>query len=508
MRKRQWVVMACISMLTVTFLGSASASVPTPVAKTTDAAGPKVLVDHDGTVSLAWTAANSSGQTMIEYARRPKGAKRFTKVKLPPIAEVSYPFLYEASPGVLQIIATQGDSAQVAWRSTNDGKAWKVMNTDALNAASLHAANILPQSQYLTYTSGGPAEYASNDASPTGVAVQFNANLTKVTTIATNTQSLNFPQVGRTAAGATYLMDTPSNTFTTDVFTVGSHTGQVAFPPCANSENRPQLAVGRSGAVAAYTGCGHTYVRTISTAGTVGKLVRVGPALTETGSAGSPWLDLVADRSGHYTLAFTVSGGDLQIAHSSNGSHWTTTAARLVPTASGLDYQSNGEISIGSATWWAETTPILNTNTFTVRATPIAATYRVPKAPSAHGISHPRRGRLGALAVVVPGNISAKALERSGHIRVRIVDGLSTTVSVSVALTSSLGGTVNYFCNTGATVRLTAGRAKLVTELCQGEGSLARMRTGSQAASAKAKKSVTFTFSGRNGTLTLISPAH
>jgi hypothetical protein len=53
MRKRHWVVLVGVSMLTATFLGSAVASVPPTVAKTNDASGPKLLVDSKGTVSLA-----------------------------------------------------------------------------------------------------------------------------------------------------------------------------------------------------------------------------------------------------------------------------------------------------------------------------------------------------------------------------------------------------------------------------------------------------------------------
>jgi hypothetical protein len=509
MRKRRWVAVVGVSIMTATFAGSASASVPTQVATSNNSEGPKILVDSKATVGIAWSASGTSG-SMIDFAREPKGSKRFTKVKLPAIANTDYPFLYQAGPGALQIIATQesGDFAQVAWRSTNDGKSWKIMNTAALNAASLHSAGILPQSQYLRYTNGGPAEYASDNDDPTGVAIQYNADLTKVTTIATNTQSLNFPQVGRTAAGVTYLMDTPSNSFNTDVFTVGSHTGQLSFPTCANAASRPRLAVGHSGAVAAYSACGHTYARTISTAGKVGKLVKIGPSLTATGSAGEPWLDVVADRGGHYTMAFTVSGGDLQVAHSSNGSRWTTTASRLVPTARGLGEQSNAVVSIGAATWYADTTSIINTTMFDVRATSLGATYRVPKPPSAHGIAHPRRGRLGALAVVVPGKISVKAVEHSARIKVVVVNALSTQLSVSLALTSTTDQTVSYLCNPGTTVGLKADRAKLVTEICQVEDAQALTRSVPGTASAKAKKVVTFTFTGRNGTLTLVSPAH
>jgi hypothetical protein len=507
MRKRRWVVMVGVCVLTATFLGSAVASVPPTVAKTNDAAGPRLVVDSKGTVSLAWTAANSHGQTMIQYARRPKGSKRFTKVTLPRIADTNDPFIYEASPGVLQIIATQesGSFPQVAWRSTNEGKSWTIVNTDALNTA-MKSAGLFPLSEGLTETSGGPAEYASDDFDPTGVAIQYNASLTKATTIATNTQGLNFPQVGRTAAGVTYLMDTPSNTFTTDEFKVGSHTGQLSFPTCTNTASRPQLAVGHSGAVAAFSGCGHTYARTISTAGKVGPLVKVGPAFNGVGASGGPWLDLVADRSGHYTMAFTVSGGDLQIAHSANGSHWATTAARLVPTATGLNYQSNGAVSIGAATWYAETVSIPLTTNDDIEATALAATYRVPKPPSAHGIAHPRRGRLGSLAAVVPGSLSARKLEHSGRVKVRVVDSLSTTISVSVTFESVSGETVTDGCNTGASVRLKGGHAKLVTELCPFTGFV--MRGGSRAVPAKAKVSVSFGFSSRNGTLTLVSPAH
>jgi hypothetical protein len=509
--KKQLAVLAVVPALAMSVLGTAVASPPAQikigVAGLSEA--PVSVVDTTGTVNVVWTAvAPSTGYTLVRYAREPKGAKRFTQVALPKVADDANPFIYEAAPGVLQIIVTQnsGEFAQIGFRSTNDGKSWKTMNTAALNDPSLRASGVYLNSAYLVETSGGPAEYAGDDGDPAGQVVQFNENLTKVTTIATNPQSLNFPHVGRTASGVTFLMDTPFNTETTDVFTVGSHSGQVVFPACASTENRPVLAVGHSNAVAVYSGCGRVYARSISTSGKVGKLIRLGSSPARAaGVAGTATVSVVADRSGHFTAAYDVPGGDLQVAHSTNGARWTTSAPRSVPISNGFDYGVNGAVSGGAATWYATATMNLTANNYTVAAIPLSATYRPPSAPSAHGIAHPRRGHLGSLAVVVPGKVSMKLIRKSGRIKITLVDALKTTIPVSVYVTQSSANTVLYICQADSNVALKAGHARTVTEVCSGGGTTVGALRPLHAA-AKKKTVATFTFGGRNGTLTLTSP--
>ncbi|HEX3825065.1 MAG TPA: hypothetical protein VHV79_11435 [Mycobacteriales bacterium] len=72
----------------------------------------------------------------------------------------------------------------------------------------------------------------------------------------------------------------------------------------------------------------------------------------------------------------------------------------------------------------------------------------------------------------MPGKLSVKSIERSGRIRLRMVNALSTRISVGVALRSDTAGSVSYFSNSGKTVKLKTKHAKLVTETSQGSFAL------------------------------------
>src|SRR5882724_5126079 len=74
--------------------GTAQATPPTafPVASGTIGT-PSLFVDSHGTVSAIWTADNA-----VRYARKPAGAKSFTQVALPDMANIfGKPFIYAPS---------------------------------------------------------------------------------------------------------------------------------------------------------------------------------------------------------------------------------------------------------------------------------------------------------------------------------------------------------------------------------------------------------------------------
>jgi hypothetical protein len=291
------------------------------------------------------------------------------------------------------------------------------------------------------------------------------------------------------------------------VVSVGSHTGHVVFPACANTDLRPQLAVGHSNAVAVYAGCGKVYARSISTTAKVGKLIRLGASpVSATGSAGQATVSVVADRSGHFTAAYVVPGGDLQVAHSSNGAHWTTNARRSVPISNGLTYGINGRVSSGAATWYATTTSVPgNSFAYRVAAIPLSATYRPPASLSGKGVAHPRHGHLGSLAVVVPGTVSLASIHKNGRIRIKLVDALQTSIAVSVSVTQTSKTTTFYICSAASTVALKARHARTIIETCTNGGVIVTQPDVSRPSTVKKNDAVVFTFGGRSGTLTMNS---
>jgi hypothetical protein len=499
MRKTQLGILVGVGLM-LAFAGSAVASVPTPTKIATTAAGntPRVLVDDKGTVNVVW-AAQAGNYFTVRYARKPAGAKHFTEVALPSVFDDSAPFIYQPSPGALRIIVENGTNSGVdALNSTNDGASWTEMDTTALNAGQFQTYNTYPNASELVDAPGGPIELAGDSGN---VVVQLNGNLTSVTPLAT-AQTLSPEDIARTAAGATFLLGESS---TGELpFQVGAVSGQLSFPVCAGaSSGNPGLVAGRSVAVVAEISCGHVRTRTITAGGVVGPLVTIGASPGDAGAErlGTSGVGLVADRSGNFTAAYLAPGGDLGVAHSSDGSHWTT-APGFVPVPNSAD-GSNVAISTGAATWLATTTATSNT-AYAVLALALSDTYRTPSAPSAQGIVDPRRGSLGSLAVTVPGKLALKSFRKTGQVTLRLVDAIPDHISGSISVTRKSGSTTEEVCSGGAVDKLAAGRVRTVTYTC-GSGAIVIGGTVAAGVAANQGDLVTFTFGGRNGTLTLTS---
>jgi hypothetical protein len=501
MRKTQLSMLVGTAALMLAVAGSAVASVPTPTKIATTASGntPRVFVDDKGTVSMVWTA-QAGGYFTVRYARKPAGATRFTEVALPYVFDDSAPFIYQPSPGALRIIVENGTNSGVdALNSTNDGASWTTMDTTALNAGQFQTYDTYPDASELVDAPGGPIERAGDSGN---VVVQLNGNLTGETLLAT-AQTLSPESIARTTAGETFILGESSTAGLP--FQVGAVTGQLSFPVCASTRSsNPDLVAGRSVAVVAEVSCGHLRTRTITAGGVVGPLVTIGSSPGDPGAdtlGTSDGVDMVADRSGNFTASYLVLGGDLSVAHSSDGSHWTTTPG-FVPVPSSLD-GSNVAISTGAATWLGSVTATSNT-TYAVLAIALSSTYRTPSAPSARGIADPRRGSLGSLAVTVPGKLALKSFRKTGKVTLRLVDAIPDRISGSITVSRTSGNTTEDVCSGGANDKLAVGRVRTVTYTC---GSSAIVIGGTLAAGVSADKGdlVTFTFGGRNGTLTLTS---
>ncbi len=506
MRKAQLGVLLGCAALTLGLAGLAAASVPTAttVATTQLGGAPRVFIDQEGTVSVLWNAEVAGGYTTLRYARKPAGATRFTQVSLPDVPDLAgdEPFIYEPSPGVLEII--QDVTLKVyAWRSTDDGASWASIDTTALNA--LYSQGIYIDSSFLTDAPGGPIAFAGSDGSD-GAVVQLSSDLSGVATLATNPDGLFGLQVARSGDGATFLLGSSNTTKAVLPFEVGTVTGQVQFPCSgygAGGLDSHALAAARSVAVVGYEGCGHYWTATITDGGAVGSLVSLGATPKNGG-----WIALVADRREKLTAAYEVPGGDLQVAHSSDGSHWTV-APGLVPIASAYSYSSDGTLSSGAATLYGSTTETGTTNegvtNHAVRVIPLSDTYRTPSAPSARGIAHPLRGSLDSLAVTVPGVLALNSFRASGKATVRLVDAIPDTVDVSIDVTRTTRSTVYDLCSGGSSTRLAAEQVRAVTLSCA-SGAIV-IGGGATTGGPDVKKGdlVTFSFTGRNGALTLIS---
>jgi hypothetical protein len=507
MRKTQLGIVVGAALLMLAFTGSAVASAlapPITIAKTTVATPPRVLVDGRGTVSVVWSAATPSNLFTLRYARKPAGAKHFTEVALPNVPDVDdTPFIYEASAGVLRIIDDVTGTVY-AWQSTNDGVSWASMDTSGLNSPTLRANGIFILSQELVDAPGGPIAYAGSNGE-TGPVVQLNGGLTGVTTIATTTQALSGDKVARAADGTTFIIGAPT-TPPEIPFQAGSVAGQLAFPPCTTATDNPTLVAGRSVAVVALAGCGHVWTRTITAAGAVGPVVTIGasPIPAGAGTVGQPYVDLVVNRDDSFTAAYEQPGGDLGVAHSSDGSHWTS-APGSVPTATevGAPDGASPTISTGAATWFASTTATSNAS-YAVFGLPLSETYRAPSAPSGHGIADPHRGSLGSFAATVPGRLAFKSFRKNGQATVKLVDVIPGTVTVRIDVSRTAGNTTTDVCGGGGDVKLKAGRVRTLTLTC---GSSAIVIGGSVGSGVAVEHGdlVSFGFVSRNGGLTLTS---
>jgi hypothetical protein len=475
----------------------------TGIATTSWSAAPSVFVDSRGTVNVAWVADTPGGHPTVRYARMPAHARTFTQVRLPAASDDADPFLYQPSPGILQIIVTSqtGQGALRAWRSRTDGRSWTTMNTSQLNSPALRSHGVYLTSQGLVDAPGGPIEYAGAEGAP-GPVVTFNAALTDVRTIATNAGSLYDVQVARTRSGTTFQLGA-TNTMHLP-FQAGEITGTAFFPTCGG-DSTTDLAAGLTTAVVAKAGCGHVWTRTITAGGVVGRLVSIGKAPTGGfGSDGAPWVDIVTDSRGSFTAAFVTQGGDLRIARSATGSRWRTLPG-WVPTATELGSLdgAQGEVSAGAPTWYGSATAVSPT-AYEVEALPLSDTYRPPGAPSARGIPDPRRARLGSLAVTVPGEVPVARLQANGRLTVRLVEAVAGRVTITVSVNRKRRSTTYTICSGGSVLRLRAHRARTVTATCSSDG-IATPAVTTPAATVPARRgdTVTYTFTARNGTLTV-----
>jgi hypothetical protein len=280
-------------------------SPPTVIAKTSEIATPQVLVDSKGTVNIIWTGIHGQDTygdpiPTVMYARKPAGAKAFTRVTLPHVVGDDSYLLFQPSPGVLELLVQAGSNAISAIRSTNDGVSWSTMNAAALNNPNLDNQSIYLEVGSMVAAPQGPIEFTGANAHGATEIIQINPALTTLTPVAADQLSITGPSIGRTPGGATFEVAryTPS----TVPFQVGSHTGQLTFPTCTDATD-PSLAVGHSVAVVAETGCGHVWATTISTTGKVGHRETLGVSASQSsGLAGTPWVEAVADRSGHFTV--------------------------------------------------------------------------------------------------------------------------------------------------------------------------------------------------------------
>jgi hypothetical protein len=89
-------------------------------------------------------------------------------------------------------------------------------------------------------------------------------------------------------------------------------------------------------------------------------------------------------------------------------------------------------------------------------------------------------------------------------VTLRLVDAIPDRISGSISVTRMSGTTTEDVCSGGALDKLAAGRVRTVTYTC---GSSAIVIGGTVASGVAADQGdlVTFTFGGRNGTLTLTS---
>jgi hypothetical protein len=297
-------------------------------------------------------------------------------------------------------------------------------------------------------------------------------------------------------------------------YQAGSHAGAVAFPACnaakGDSSASISIAAAASSAVILEVACGHVWSHTVSASGAAGKLVTVGRAIFRglggigAGGDASSWGAIGASSGGHFTAVWTGIGGDILVARSSNGSHWTGQKKQLPTAYVRYSYTSDPpELSTGNPTWFFSTDPVYANGTFGVRGIPLTDGYTPPAPPSAHGIAHPRRTRFGSLALTSPGKVALKKFRKTGRLTLRAVDALPNHVSFDMVESRKTGPTTSESeCGSNKNVRLAARHTKTITLVCAGEGVVVG---GTAAAGVPAKKgdSVMIMVNGRNGLFTL-----
>jgi hypothetical protein len=478
--------------------GTAEAKLPTafPVAGGS-IQNPSVFVDSRGTVSAIWSAGNS-----VRYAHKPAGAKSFTQVALPDMANTfGAPFIYSPAPSVLEIIVNGNGSGPrlVAWGSSNEGASWSRFPTTPLMQAggddTVHVSAV-----GLVAAPGGPIENTGD-----GPIVQLNATLTKATQIGTDSSGLDSTQIARSPGGTIYLLngaeDNPTSTLG---FVAGSSPGQVAFPCTSANAKRgtsSSLAAGAAQAVVVFSGCGHAWSRTIGPTGAVGPLVVLGgsPGVSGVTSNGDAYAGVVAGPGGALTAAFTVPGNDVQVAHSADGSRWTVGKGLVHDTSGSVPRGTGGRgLATGVPSWLGFGLG----NEF--KAIPLSATYSPPSAPSGAGLTRPVRGRLGSLSATVPGRIDRKTFSRTARTKVRVVDTFGGVVDVGILVHRSSKAADLEKCSADHRVKLSPGRAKLVTVSCK-SGAITIGGPAGSGVSVSKGDMVEFNIIGRVGELTIKS---
>lgn len=493
--------------------GTKAPKVPTQtvIAKTIAGGAPQMLVDGKGTVNIVWRGTHGHDQYggsyySVKYARKPAHAKKFTQVKLPQVFDDDSYLLFQPSAGVLEMLvqSTAGADPIAAFRSTSDGARWSMMNAAALNDPSLHSQNIYLEVASMVAGPNGPLDFTGQDSGGATEVIQINPALTTLTPVSSDKLATGGNAlIGRTPSGVSFELVRGSTS--TLPFQAGSHTGQLTFPTSTCTDaSQPSFAVGHSGAVVTEAGCGHEWATSISTNGQVGHRVKIGVSASQNneGLAGRPWTEVVSDRHGHFTAAYIRPGGDLGVAHSSNGTKWKV-VPQSVPIATDGLYGSGAAVSTGAATWFGSAEDN-GANVDIVRVIPLASTYRAPSPPSKHGIPHARRAHAGSLAVVAPGKVALKHFRKTGRVTVRVVSTLPDHVNISVGDSRVKGNTTYDICSGGATAKLKPGKVKTVTLTCA-SGAIVIGGTAGSGVDAKKGDTLSFSFGGRNGALQVAS---
>ena len=339
-----------------------------------------------------------------------------------------------------------------------------------------------------------------------GPVVQLNSSLTGFTTLFTTVQALAGQHVVRASDGTTYLIGASLQTATPQLpFQIGTVTGTVTFP-CPGGGNQGVIAAGASDAVIGYGGCGHYWVRTLSSTGAVGPAILLGAAPEPgSGQLGNAWIEVGADAAGRFTAVFTAPGGDLSVARSNDGKTWHVQPG-FVPTVN-LGTGSDSTLSLGDGSWFASATQTdASGDRFAIEALPLSDTYATPAFPSPAGIPGPRRASLGSLSVIAPGRLSVASFDN--NIAVRLLSALADRATTSVTVTRKTGGGIEDVCSGSVVTRLQPGRVTNAIVPCGSGAIVIGGGPGSGTSSnpgVKRGDTVQFTIGFRNGTLTLSS---